>query len=83
MPGKRTERNKSRRKTPWEGNSMLTPTQKFISRQYEEHYMQRHPRLDETGEVELINSFHPSKCVFVNKKVVQKGSKKLSTLSTK
>lgn len=26
--------------------------------------MQRHPRLDETGEVELINSFHPSKCPF-------------------
>ena len=46
------------------GNSILTPTQKFISRQYEEHYMQKHPRLDETGEFELINSFHPSKCSF-------------------
>lgn len=59
-----SERNKSRRKTPWGEGIELTPTQAFISRQYEEHYMQRHPKLEETGEVELINSFHPSKCPY-------------------
>ncbi len=64
MKRNHSERNKSRRKTPWDGNSELTPMQSFISRQYEEHYMQRHPKLDETGEVDLINSFIPEKCPY-------------------
>ncbi len=64
MERNHSERNKSRRKTPWDGNSELTPMQSFISRQYEEHYMQRHPKLDETGEVDLINSFIPEKCPY-------------------
>ena len=64
MKRNHSERNKSRRKTPWDGKGELTPSQEFISKQYEEHYMQRHPKLEETGEVELINSFQPSKCPF-------------------
>ncbi len=51
----------SRRKTPWENSKELTPLQKFISDNYKEHYMQRHPQLSETGEVELINSIEPVK----------------------
>ncbi len=57
-----SDRYKSRRKTPWDGAEKLTPTQAFITHQYEEHYMQRHPKLEDTGEVELINSFSPTKC---------------------
>lgn len=57
-----SDRYKSRRKTPWDGADKLTPTQAFITHQYEEHYMQRHPKLEDTGEVELINSFSPTKC---------------------
>ena len=64
MDKKNTDRNKSRRKTPWDKASGLTPTQEFISKQYEEHYMQRHPKLEDTGEVELINSFKPIKCPY-------------------
>lgn len=64
MRNKNTDRNKSRRKTPWDDLSELTPTQDFISRQYEEHYIQRHPKLEETGEVELINSFPPKTCPY-------------------
>ncbi len=64
MKESKTDRNKSRRKTPWDKLPELTPTQKFISKQYEEHYMQRHPKLEETGEVELINSFSPIKCPY-------------------
>ncbi len=56
-----TDRNKSRRKTPWDKRPELTPTQEFISKQYEEHYMQRHPKLEETGEVELSTRLHLSK----------------------
>ena len=50
-----TDRYKSRKATPWDGKENITPSQSFISKQYKEHYMQRHPRLEETGEVELRN----------------------------
>ena len=64
MDKQKNDRNKSRRKTPWDRLDELTPTQEFISTQYKEHYMQRHPKLEDTGEVELINSFAPSKCPY-------------------
>ncbi len=59
-----SDRYKSRRITPWDGESDITPSQGFISRHYKEHYMQRHPRLEDTGEVDLINSYVPTKCPF-------------------
>lgn len=72
MDKKNTDRNKSRRKTPWDNLTELTPTQDFISKQYKEHYMQRHPKLEDTGEVELINSFSPSKCPYCGCEQYQK-----------
>ena len=60
----KSDRSKSRRITPWDGEDDLTPTQEFISRHYKEHYMQRHPKLEDTGEAELINTFSPSKCPY-------------------
>lgn len=59
-----SDRSKSRKKTPWHDKTDLTPTQAFISRHYEEHYMQKHPKLEDTGEVELINTFTPKKCPY-------------------
>lgn len=59
-----TDRYKSRKATPWDGKENITPSQSFISKQYKEHYMQRHPRLEETGEVELINTYVPKKCPY-------------------
>ena len=59
-----TDRYKSRKATPWDGKENIPPSQRFISKQYKEHYMQRHPRLEETGEVELINSYVPKKCPY-------------------
>ena len=53
---------KSRRKTPWDAEDNLTPTQKFLRTHYQERYMARHPKLSETGESELINSFVPAHC---------------------
>ena len=69
---KQSDRYKSRRKTPWHNEEELTPTQSFIARHFEEHYMQRHPKLEDTGEVELINSFPPSKCPYCNGSSFQK-----------
>jgi len=62
MAGKSSR--KSRRKTPWDGVKELTPTQKFLQAHYKEHYTARHPRLCETGEAEMINSFMPTKCPY-------------------
>lgn len=59
-----SDKAKSRRITPWHDKADLTSTQAFISRHYEEHYMQKHPKLEDTGEVELINSFTPKKCPY-------------------
>jgi len=55
---------KSRRKTPWDGEKELTATQEFIRTHYQEHYEARHPKLSETGEAEMINSFVPTKCPY-------------------
>lgn len=68
----KSERYKSRRKTPWEEKENLTPTQEFITRNYKEHYMQRHPALTETGEVEMINSYIPCQCPFCESKNFKK-----------
>jgi len=55
---------KSRRKTPWDVEEDLTPTQEFLQTHYRERYMARHPKLIETGEAELINSFVPTHCPY-------------------
>lgn len=55
---------KSRRKTPWDGETEVTPTQEFLRKHYKEHYAARHPKLSETGEATMINSFVPSQCPY-------------------
>ena len=56
-----SSRSKSRRKTPWDELSELTPTQRFIQMKHQEYYEQRHPRPKETNEAEMINSYKPEK----------------------
>jgi len=62
MSGK--SQGKSRRKTPWDGGTDLTPTQEFLRTHYKEHYKSRHPKLSETGEADMINSFVPPCCPY-------------------
>lgn len=64
MPGKK--RSTSRRATPWDTrpDDMLTPLQLFIRDHYLENYQEKHPRLDETGESELINTYVPESCPY-------------------
>ena len=83
---KHTDRSQSRRVTPWDDDSEITPSQSFIQRHYREHYMQRHPKLDETGEVELINSYVPTNCPYCREKVFQKHGHtriRFNTINTK
>ena len=58
----RSEKHPSRRKTPWSEQERLTPMQSFLTDRYETHYQERHPKLTETGEVELINPVVPETC---------------------
>ena len=59
-----SNRYKSRKCTLWDGKTDLSPTQEFLKMHYAERYDQRHPKLNETGEAVLINSFEPSKCPY-------------------
>jgi transposase-like protein len=42
----------------------MTPTQKFLQRNYISHYDEHHTPIGESGEAGMINSFSPSKCPF-------------------
>jgi transposase-like protein len=57
-------RPKSRRKTPWEGDVEMTATQKFLKQHYDTFYGERHRKVSESREAEMINSYTPTKCPF-------------------
>ena len=57
-------RNKSRKKTPWEGKEKLTPTQTFLKENYDDFYSERHRKIEDSGEAEMINSYIPLKCPY-------------------
>ena len=61
---KKSNRSKSRRITPWDEATQITPVQRFIKMHYQARYEERHQPLDETGEAEMINSFEPNHCPF-------------------
>jgi len=56
------KRAESRRETPWDGVSELTPTQEFLREHYAAHYADRHRAVSESGEAEMINFYAPGKC---------------------
>jgi transposase-like protein len=58
------EWQKSRRKTPWEDSANLTPTQTFLKDHYDATYKERHKKLSNCGEADMINSHQPVKCPF-------------------
>jgi len=60
------KRYKSRKTTPWEEGEDLTPTQAFLKRHYDSYYADRHRKLDDSGETEMINAYIPAKCPFCN-----------------
>jgi transposase-like protein len=61
----KTKRRKSRKDTPWDGgDEKLSATQKFLKKNYKEHYAERHRQVSESGEADMINSYTPSKCPF-------------------
>lgn len=65
---RKSEANKSRRKTPWDktAKSEMTATQTFLQKSYDEDYRRHHMAVEDSGEAELVNSYKPSKCPFCN-----------------
>jgi hypothetical protein len=61
---RKSETQKSRRKTPWDGEINLTPTQTFLKDNYSERYNANHGQVGESGETELVNSYIPVRCPF-------------------
>lgn len=61
---RKSETQKSRRKTPWDGETKLTATQAFLKENYEERYSVHHRSVGESGEAEMVNSYVPVKCPF-------------------
>jgi len=58
------KRTKSRRSTPWEEDNELTATQEFLKRHYDKYYAERHRKLEDSSEADMINSYIPVKCPF-------------------
>lgn len=59
-----SNRSKSRRRTPWDDTEELTVTQEFLQMHYVARYEQRHPKIKDSGEAALINSYEPMLCPY-------------------
>jgi hypothetical protein len=56
---RKSETKKSRRKTPWDGESGLTPTQAFLKENYDIRYGAHHRKVGDCGEAEMVNAYIP------------------------
>jgi hypothetical protein len=61
---KSKESKKSRKSTPWSEENILTETQAFLKKNYEEYYADRHRTIGNSGESDMINSYIPAACPF-------------------
>ena len=59
-----SNRSRSRKRTPWDDLPEPTIIQEFLQMHYVARYDQRHPKIKDAGESELINSFAPTKCPY-------------------
>lgn len=55
---------KSRKTTPWDGESNLDATKEFLKQQYDSYYKERHRKVEDSNEANMINSYIPAKCPF-------------------
>lgn len=64
----------SRRKTPWDGNTNISITEKFIQEKYKENYLHKHPKLLDTKEYQIFNNIEIKKCKICNSEnIIKKG----------
>lgn len=65
-------RNNSRRKTPWDNKPQLNPLEDFIKSKYLDTFNNKHPKLKETEEATLLNSFAVEECKYCKSKHFKK-----------
>jgi transposase-like protein len=58
------ERMKSRKFTAWKGAANLNATQQFLKDNYVADYDERHRKVSDCGEAEMINAYVPTKCPY-------------------
>lgn len=64
----------SRKKTPWDNKPNASKLEGFIRNKYKENYRNKHPKLSETDESIIINSFVPLNCKYCNStNIIKKG----------
>ena len=69
-------RSSSRRRTPWDDREdYLTPLESFIHHEYKDHFVIHHPKLSETNEAKLLNSFIPQSCKYCGSNHIKKDGK--------
>ena len=61
---RKSEAQKSRRKTPWDDSELLTPTQVILKENYDMRYKNHHRKVSDSGEADMINSYLPEKCPY-------------------
>lgn len=54
----------SRVKTPWDDDPDITESESYILDKYKEHYYSRHPKLVQSDEYKIINSFSVHTCPY-------------------
>ncbi len=59
--------SRSRRRTPWTDKASVTPLESFLDNHAAEEYSRRHPRISDTEESELLNTFEPAACPYCKK----------------
>ena len=55
-------KNRSRKKTPWDNNSNLSPMENFIKSKYLDSYNYKHPMIKKTKEADLLNAYEVTYC---------------------
>lgn len=71
---KRKYNTPSRRRTPWDNKENLTELEVFIQSNYLDSFWHKHPKLKETNEAELLNSFVLNRCKYCySKQIVKRG----------
>ena len=69
---RKSDYKKSRRKTPWDGEKELNPTQAFLKENYEARYMNHHRNVADCGEANMVNYYAPKRCPFCGSKKFKK-----------
>ena len=69
---RKSEAQKSRRKTPWDSEENLTPVQAFLKKNYDDRYENHHRKVEDCDEADIVNSFPPSRCPFCDSLVFKR-----------